>query len=74
MPAGVVASEPGWMILSWDGFAWTSTDGRTWQELIGWPAIRGGWSRQGLALTPGTVLVAYPAYPGNGIVLGTFGQ
>ena len=42
--AGVAAGTSGWVICSWDGAAWTSADGRVWEPLRGWPAIRGGYT------------------------------
>jgi hypothetical protein len=56
----VAAGEPGWVILDYDGFAWTSTDGRTWEALVGWPSISGGWLEQGVAVSPGSIVVSYP--------------
>lgn len=56
--AGVIAVEAGWLIWSWDGAAWTSTGGRTWEPLRGWPAIRGGYMPPSLALGPDTIIAS----------------
>lgn len=52
----VVSGDAGWIILDYEGFAWTSADGRTWQAADGWPAIPGGYLPQGLALSPGSIV------------------
>ena len=59
----VAASESGWMILSkselggpWDGAAWTSSDGRTWEPLPGWPNVTAAWDTPNLQLGPGTIV------------------
>ena len=46
------------MILARDGAAWTSSDGRTWEPLRGWPGVTGVWSPPSLALSPGTIVVS----------------
>lgn len=52
----VVSGDAGWIILDYEGFAWTSVDGRTWQAAAGWPGIPAGWLPQGLALSPGSIV------------------
>lgn len=54
----VVTSESGWLIVGWDGSTWTSTDGRAWEPLRDWPAIRGGYMPPAVALSPGSIVVA----------------
>jgi hypothetical protein len=68
--AGVAAGTSGWVICSWDGAAWTSADGRVWEPLRGWPAIRGGYIPPIVALGPGVIVVSgsLPA-PGPGVVV-----
>ena len=69
----VAADESGWMMVGWDGAAWTSADGRTWQPLRGWPEIRGGYMSPSLSLGPGTI-VASGSLPGpwhQVVVVGT---
>ncbi len=61
--ADVVAPASGWMIVAWDGAAWTSTDGRSWEPLRGWPGVRGGYTPPAVALGPG-VIVGSGSLPG----------
>jgi hypothetical protein len=71
----IVAGEAGWIILDWEGSAWTSADGRTWDAAPSWPAIRAGYTPQGLALSPGSIVVTtYGVETGYGEigVVGTF--
>jgi hypothetical protein len=53
----------GWAIVGWDGAAWTSRDGRTWEPLRGWPGIRGGYTPPELAFGGG-VIIASGSLPG----------
>jgi hypothetical protein len=65
----VVAGEAGWIILDFEGFAWTSADGRLWQAAAGWPGIPAGYVAQGLALSRGSIVET--SFGGRG-VFGTF--
>lgn len=69
----VAAAESGWMILARDGAAWTSSDGRTWEQLRGWPGVHGVWSSPSLALDPGTIVASgrFPDPWRDVVVVGT---
>lgn len=71
--AGVTADDAGWIIYSWDGAAWASTDGLTWEPLRGWPGIRGGYIPPEVAIG-GDTIVAIGSVPGpwkDVVVVGT---
>lgn len=48
----------GWAIVGWDGAAWTSRDGRTWEPLRGWPGVRGGYTPPALAFGGGAIIAS----------------
>ena len=69
----VSVAESGWMIVGYDGAAWTSRDGRAWEPLRDWPGIRGGYIPPSVAFGPGTVVVS-GSLPGDWhdvVVVGT---
>ena len=71
--ATVSVAESGWMIVGYDGAAWTSRDGRGRELLRDWPGIRGGYIPPSVAFGPGTVVVS-GSLPGDRhdvVVVGT---
>jgi hypothetical protein len=67
---GVTASAAGWVIYSKAGSAWASLDGRDWEPLTDWPAIRGmGWSPPTIVLAGDTIVGVRGG--AGGIVIGT---
>jgi hypothetical protein len=71
--ASVVAGEEGWMIVAWDGAAWTSTDGRTWEPLSGWPGVNGGYLPPLVGLGGGVIAASggLAGFPNGAVVIGT---
>lgn len=58
-PAVVGASAAGWVILGWNGTAWTSADGRTWEPMPPTATLpRGGWLQPQLAVGPSWIVAA----------------